>query len=382
MKTTTLMASALAGFLFFLSVPADTKAQAVSVNFSVFYNELGRYGTWVNSPRYGQVWIYREPGFRPYYSRGRWEYTDMGWAWYSDYEWGWAAFHYGRWEFDDYYGGWIWIPDYEWAPAWVSWSESGDYYGWAPLGFGVNINIGFGSIPYDRWVFCSRPYFNNARFYDHCIPFSSNRTVIRNYTIINNVYGNGRGRYYGGPDRHQAQRYSRVEINPRHIERDYGLRERERGRDRGREWERDRGRFGGNDERRRPVYGSRPDEMERRRGNNEPANNGWGNRERNDRNSNRPEINRSELPRREPAPDQPRQRQGGFDRNNGDPRDHSPRQRPGGFERNNDRSNDPSARQRQGGFDRGNSDSGNGNRGWGNRGTERGGHDNGRRGRG
>lgn len=72
MKTTTLFAAALSGMLLFLSVPSETKGQSVNVNFSVFYNELGRYGTWVNSPRYGQVWIYREPGFRPYYSRGRW----------------------------------------------------------------------------------------------------------------------------------------------------------------------------------------------------------------------------------------------------------------------------------------------------------------------
>lgn len=359
MKTTTLFAAALSGMLLFLSVPSETKGQSVNVNFSVFYNELGRYGTWVNSPRYGQVWIYREPGFRPYYSRGRWEYTNEGWAWFSDYEWGWAPFHYGRWEYDDYYGGWIWIPDYEWAPAWVSWSESGDYYGWAPLGFGVSINIGFGSIPYDRWTFCSRPYFNSSRFYDHCVPFSSNRTVIRNYTVINNVYGNGRGRYYGGPDRYQAQRYSRVDIRPRHIERDNRFNGRN---DRDNRFDNRRG------DNRNDV--GRNDRFPDRRYDNAPGGQVYGNRsngmerrERPDRNQPRQGNVGQENARRDQGVDPNRQRGGGWDRANNDSR------------------NNPPARQR--GFERRNEDgNGNGNRGWGNRGTERGNHDNGRRGRG
>jgi hypothetical protein len=29
--------------------------------------------------------------------------------------------------------GWVWVPGSEWAPAWVSWRESDDYIGWAPL---------------------------------------------------------------------------------------------------------------------------------------------------------------------------------------------------------------------------------------------------------
>ena len=42
------------------------------------------------------------------------------------------VYHYGRWtKVED--EGWCWIPDYEWGPAWVSWRESDDYVGWAPL---------------------------------------------------------------------------------------------------------------------------------------------------------------------------------------------------------------------------------------------------------
>jgi hypothetical protein len=231
MKTSTLVTALLIGLAGLSVVPAETKAQHVSVNFSVFQNELSRYGRWMHSPRYGQVWIYNEPGFRPYYTNGYWDYTDFGWAWVSNYDWGWAPFHYGRWELDPMYG-WIWIPGYDWAPAWVSWSESGDYYGWAPLGYGVNINISIGAVPYDRWVFCSRPYMNSPRFRDYCAPFGNNRVIVRNTTIINNIYRGGSShRYYSGPGRGDVERYSRSRIEPRRIDDDRRFRNRNWGND-------------------------------------------------------------------------------------------------------------------------------------------------------
>lgn len=225
MKAFSLLPAIFLSMAVLSSIPAETKAQRVNVNFSVFYNELGRHGRWVDMPRYGQVWIYNEPGFRPYYSNGYWDYSDYGWAWVSDYEWGWAPFHYGRWEQDPRYG-WFWVPGYDWAPAWVSWSESGDYYGWAPLGFGVDINISIGSVPYDRWVFCSRPYMNNRGFRNYCAPFSNNRVIVRNTTIINNYYGNGNARYWRGPGRRDVERYSGNSIHTRRIDNDmrYGNR--------------------------------------------------------------------------------------------------------------------------------------------------------------
>ena len=49
---------------------------------------------------------------------------------YEDF--GGIVYHYGRWvKVED--EGWCWKPDYEWAPAWVSWRNSDDYVGWAPL---------------------------------------------------------------------------------------------------------------------------------------------------------------------------------------------------------------------------------------------------------
>lgn len=169
---------------------AETKAQSVSVSFSLFQQELSPYGRWTHHPRFGDVWIYGGRDFRPYYSNGHWEYSNYGWAWVSDFDWGWAPFHYGRWEYDDYYG-WMWIPGYEWASAWVSWSSYDDYYGWAPLGFGVNINVSFGAIPYNNWIFIPRRNICDRDIYRYYVsPARDYR--FRNAVCINNYYHEGR----------------------------------------------------------------------------------------------------------------------------------------------------------------------------------------------
>ncbi|MEO8884293.1 MAG: DUF6600 domain-containing protein [Devosia sp.] len=60
---------------------------------------------------------------------GRWR---RGWYFASDEPFAWAVYHYGRW-YDDGDLGWCWVPGNVWAPAWVSWRDSDDYVGWAPL---------------------------------------------------------------------------------------------------------------------------------------------------------------------------------------------------------------------------------------------------------
>lgn len=219
-------------FLFLLIITislltfSDTKAQPVSVSFSAFQQELSPYGRWMNNPRFGQVWINNDVNFKPYYTNGHWEYTNYGWSWESDYAWGWAPFHYGRWEYDPYFG-WMWIPGYEWASAWVSWSSYDDYYGWAPLGYGVNINVSFGSIPYDRWNFIPRRNICDRDFYRYNVPHVRNNN-FRNAVVINNYY-NGRGgvgRYIRGPERREVERYTNNRIQERRI--DYNDRYRNR----------------------------------------------------------------------------------------------------------------------------------------------------------
>lgn len=107
---------------------------------ATFYGALSPYGNWVDVDGYGPCWqpsvTILSPGWQPYLDGGRWVDTDCGWYWLSDYSWGWAAFHYGRW-FQHQQLGWCWAPDTTWAPAWVAWRNNGAYAGWAPLPPGV-----------------------------------------------------------------------------------------------------------------------------------------------------------------------------------------------------------------------------------------------------
>jgi hypothetical protein len=119
-------------------VPSNGTAAAPAAggqNISFFYDVLAPYGNWILidgdwcwQPNAGLV----SADWAPYSSQGRWVFTDWGWCWVSDYTWGWAPFHYGRWFRDGRYG-WCWWPDNEWGPAWVTWRFNDDYWGWAPL---------------------------------------------------------------------------------------------------------------------------------------------------------------------------------------------------------------------------------------------------------
>jgi hypothetical protein len=184
-----------------------------SVSYQTFYDELSPHGRWIDYPDHGYVWAPNAGAdFRPYGSNGHWVWSDQyEWMWVSDYSWGWAPFHYGRWMHDPFYG-WVWVPGYEWAPAWVAWRHGGDYYGWAPLrpGFNININIGFGGYnpPNDYWCFAPSRYIGSRRIYNHYVDRSRNVTIINNTTIINNNYGRRNNVFYNGPRRQDAERYA------------------------------------------------------------------------------------------------------------------------------------------------------------------------------
>jgi hypothetical protein len=106
-------------------------------SYNVFYEGLQSDGRWFNDDKYGYVWqpseAERDESWRPY-TDGHWAYTDRGWTWVSNENFGWATYHYGRWARVRNVG-WIWVPGNTWAPAWVSWrqTEQSDYIGWAPL---------------------------------------------------------------------------------------------------------------------------------------------------------------------------------------------------------------------------------------------------------
>jgi hypothetical protein len=134
-----------------------------------FHAALDPHGMWVDDPTYGYVWVPNPaevgPDFYPYVSGGHWAYGDDN-LWVSEYEWGWAPFHYGRWAFTDA-RGWAWIPGREYAPAWVEWRLGDEYVGWAPAPpeyvwrHGMAVTVGFRPPP-PRYVFVGHGDFYSS----------------------------------------------------------------------------------------------------------------------------------------------------------------------------------------------------------------------------
>jgi len=201
------------------TTPQKGAAQAVSVNFQLFYDQLSPYGTWVDYQNYGYVWIPEvDREFSPYGSDGHWIFTYDGWTWVSDYSWGWAPFHYGRWAYDDSYG-WLWVPHNEWGPAWVTWRRSEGYYGWAPMRPGISIEFSFGEgyrVPDNQWRFVSSRDISRADIDRHYVDRSTNVTIINSSTVINNTYvDNSRHTtYVAGPKRDEVQKVTGTTIRP------------------------------------------------------------------------------------------------------------------------------------------------------------------------
>jgi hypothetical protein len=103
--------------------------------YTQFQTALAPYGSWDYDDSYGYVWTPAASivggGFVPYGSCGHWIRSEYGWTWVSDWNWGWAPFHYGRWITRG--ARWSWVPGTMWGPAWVSWRSGNGYVGWAPL---------------------------------------------------------------------------------------------------------------------------------------------------------------------------------------------------------------------------------------------------------
>ncbi len=211
----------LLGLFLFAGTTQKAKAQYDDVSLQTFYDELSPYGTWINDPEYGYVWRpdVDQREFRPYYSNGRWAMTEYGNTWVSNYDWGWAPFHYGRWMYNRY-NNWVWIPDTVWGPAWVNWRSGSGNYGWAPMGPSINININFGRryvTPDFCWNFIPQRhiYYNSyARYYS-----GRNRVYIQNTVIINNTYINNNRTYYSGPRIDEVRRATNQNVTVYNVSR-------------------------------------------------------------------------------------------------------------------------------------------------------------------
>ncbi len=132
MKKFAARASIVIAAMLGLAAQAARAQVNVDVTIGGFYDELAPYGRWVDC-NYGRCWV---PGnvaadWQPY-SNGQWISTEYGWTWVSNDPWGGNPYHYGTWASIPGYG-WSWVPGTVWAPAWVTWSYSNNYVGWAPL---------------------------------------------------------------------------------------------------------------------------------------------------------------------------------------------------------------------------------------------------------
>ncbi len=201
------------------------------LNISFFYEALYPYGNWLDVD--GE-WCWRpnamaiSPDWAPYCRHGHWVDSDWGWCWVSDYSWGWAPFHYGRW-FRHRHHGWCWVPDNEWGPAWVSWRRGHDYCGWAPLPprsryvahqgfyFGASragLDFEFNLTPRD-YFFVPTRHFCDPHPWIHMVPSVRQEEVFRRTAFIRNSYGFEHGHIFNrGVPVEEISRESNRPIRP------------------------------------------------------------------------------------------------------------------------------------------------------------------------
>ena len=149
------------------------------------YEDLDRYGQWIEEPGYGALWYPTrvEADWVPY-RYGRWSYVrPWGWTWVDDQPWGYAPFHYGRWVRAR--DRWCWYPGQRverptWAPALVAFVGGAN--------FSVAVRSGGGTTPAVGWYPLApteryEPWYQTSPTYVSRV----NNIVVNNITV-NNTY--------------------------------------------------------------------------------------------------------------------------------------------------------------------------------------------------
>jgi hypothetical protein len=182
MKRTLALAAILAGLLT-VTLPAPAAKADVRVSFSFFHDNLAPYGSWVTVGSYGRCWYPAgvSAGWQPY-TVGHWGWGDYGWTWVSADPWGDWTYRYGTWTFQPPYG-WVWVPGYVWSPAWVTWSYTNDYIGWAPIPptFSFAVTGYFGSpVVVNRSWYCFVPRrgFATTNVVNVRVPVHENQVLL------------------------------------------------------------------------------------------------------------------------------------------------------------------------------------------------------------
>jgi hypothetical protein len=167
-------------------------------SYSTFYRKLDPYGDWMETSDYGYVFQPRQAAqsrdWRPY-TNGHWVYTDAGWTWISDEQFGWATYHYGRW-IRLHSVGWVGVPGEQWAPAWVSWRKGNDHVGWAPLPPEARFDRQTGirnwadnyyDIGPEQYAFVPANEFGGQMSVRAIVPPERNVTIINQTTNVTNI---------------------------------------------------------------------------------------------------------------------------------------------------------------------------------------------------
>ena len=170
--------------------------------------DLDQYGDWQPSGQYGPVWYPRGVAYNwTPYSNGHWAWVaPWGWTWVEAEPWGFAPFHYGRW--NNFGGRWGWVPGPPptifrgggfshpprpvYSPALVAFVGGPNFS--ISLGFGGGSGLGVTawfplgpSEAYHPWYHTSPAYVNRVNVTNI---YSTNVTEIHN-TYINkttNIY--------------------------------------------------------------------------------------------------------------------------------------------------------------------------------------------------
>ena len=181
------------------STPTAVSApDSESGSYSTFYRKLEPYGDWMETGDYGYVFQPHQAAqsrdWQPY-TNGHWVYTDAGWTWISDEQFGWATYHYGRW-IRLRSVGWVWVPGEQWAPAWVSWRKGNDYIGWAPLPPEAQFDRQTGirnwadnyyDIGPEQYAFVAAFEFGRKLSPREIVPTERNVTIINQTTNVTNI---------------------------------------------------------------------------------------------------------------------------------------------------------------------------------------------------
>jgi hypothetical protein len=173
------------------SVYASAGSEALDLNpETIGAEDLAGNGQWESDGDYGDVWYPSGVAvdWQPY-RYGHWTWiAPWGWTWVDAEPWGFAPFHYGRWNrFGDRWG---WIPGPVfvrpvYSPALVVFLGGGGFgaglTGWFPLGPGE---------VYSPWYHASTLYLNRVNVSNI---YNRNQREVRNTynQRTTNVYGNG-----------------------------------------------------------------------------------------------------------------------------------------------------------------------------------------------